>query len=200
MGDGVVVLDPDFLIGLRGDNMRSVAAAALIEVHDRADEILVRRSGGNIDDDVLKAVIVSRDADFGHKRRVVELGTIGFGGHIDGFKFLGRAFIGDASVERAPGCGIRRWKRSEEGSRRREIRRQQLRFEGRRSVETIGQRRRRWRELELRELRTSGDEQEQAAYHDRHEKNKKQLRMGRHRRCGRDRRVKSGHGTLLKVT
>src|SRR5215469_17257613 len=76
VSDGIIVLHPDLLIDAQGEDVRRIAAAALVESDDGTARGFVRSAGGDIDDDVLEAVVGARDNAFGHRRRAVELGAI----------------------------------------------------------------------------------------------------------------------------
>src|ERR1700676_1192437 len=96
MGDQIVVLNPDFLTGVDGNYMGSVAAAALVEANGRgAGGFVVRCALGNVDDDVLQGVLRTGKTGFRQRRRTIELGAAGFCGHVDGLEFFWRALVGD---------------------------------------------------------------------------------------------------------
>lgn len=106
--DHVVILHPDFLAGLDRGDMRRIAATSLVKVNNLrlTGGIFVGSALRDKDDYVLQTILRASNANLRHRGRRIELGTVRFGRHVDGFVFLGCTFIGDLTGDSAIGDRI----------------------------------------------------------------------------------------------
>src|SRR5260370_12091354 len=98
MGEGIAIGNLYVLPHVKRKHMRGVVAALLVEVHgSRGHRIVVRRTRGNIDNDILQRIAGTGNHLLGHKRLSMQLDTVRLLGHVNGLGFRWSSRIGHTS-------------------------------------------------------------------------------------------------------